>query len=70
MWPPMMRTVLLCGVLAGCASAKSDAPAPVPTHEVVTGGARLHGGKFSMDVQVGQGVAPRGPKLTNALVTP
>jgi hypothetical protein len=52
------RTILLCA-LAACASAKSDGPTPKPAHEVVSGGARVKGGKYRMDVQVGQGIAPQ-----------
>ena len=70
-----MRTTTLLWVLAaGCASAQSDGPAPKPAHEVVSGGARVKGGKFRMDVQVGQGIAPKpaltdgGARLQNAVV--
>jgi len=68
--------VLMTVLFASCASAKSDAPAVKPAHEVVSGGATLHGGKFRMDVQVGQGIQPRFAKdsnnarLENAVVTP
>ena len=72
----MMTKVGLFAVLvAGCASATSDAP-PAPAHEVVTGGARIKGGTFRMDVQVGQGIGPRFAKgsnharLQNATVVP
>ena len=71
----MMRTALISVLLAACASANSDAPVAKPAHEVVSGGARVHGGKYRMDVQVGQGIAPRFAKantvrLENAVVTP
>jgi hypothetical protein len=72
----MMKAALVSVLLAGCASATSDAPAAQPAHEVVSGGARLKGGKFRMDVQVGQGLAPRFAKgsnnarLQNAVVVP
>ncbi len=41
--------------LGACASAKSDGTKgkPVATHEVVSGGARLHGGGYRMDAVVG-----------------
>ena len=63
-------------LLAACASANSDAPVVKPAHEVVSGGATLHGGKLRMEVQVGQGIQPRFAKnsnnarLENAVVTP
>jgi hypothetical protein len=72
----MMKVVLVSVLFAGCASATSDAPAAKPAHEVVSGGATLRGGKLRMDVQVGQGIAPRFAKasnnarLENAVVTP
>ena len=71
----MRMTILFCA-LVGCASAKSDGPVPKPAHEVVSGGARVKGGKYRMDVQVGQGIAPqpvmtdKGAKLQNAVVAP
>ena len=71
-----MRTVLISVLIAGCASATSDAPPTRPAHEVVSGGARLHGGKFRMDAQVGQGMPARSAKsstnvrLQNAVVVP
>ena len=72
----MRKTILFCVLAAGCASAKSDGPTPKPAHEVVSGGARVKGGKYRMDVQVGQGIATRsamtdsGAKLQNAVVQP
>lgn len=53
-----MRFVLVFAV--GCASANSSAPTPVPSREVVSGGGRVKGGAFHMDVQVGQAISPRG----------
>lgn len=41
--------------LAACASAKKgEEPAPQPVREIVSGGARIRGGGFRMDVQVGR----------------
>ncbi|HEY4242905.1 MAG TPA: hypothetical protein VGM88_23985 [Kofleriaceae bacterium] len=49
-----MRTLLvLLSVAAGCASAKDDNP-PAPVHEIVSGGAQLHGGGVRMEVTVGR----------------
>ena len=73
----MTRMVLISVLIAGCASANSDAPAARPAHEVVSGGARLKGGTFRMDAQVGQGISPKFAKdgtnnarLQNAVVAP
>jgi len=68
--------VLISVLIAGCASANSDAPAARPAHEVVSGGAQLKGGTFRMDAQVGQGISPKFAKdsnnnrLQNAVVVP
>jgi hypothetical protein len=65
----------LC-LLAACASAKDEAPAPTPAREIVSGGARIRGGGFRMDVQVGRPLATqpaRGERLIvkpNAVVAP
>ena len=72
----MMKAALVSVLLAGCASATTDAPAGKAAHEVVSGGAQLHGGKFRMDAQVGQGLSPRfargsnNARLENAVVVP
>jgi hypothetical protein len=67
--------IVLC-LVAACASAKDEVPAPTPAREIASGGARIRGGGFRMDVQVGRSLATRparGGKLVvkpNAVVTP
>lgn len=46
--------------LSACASAEQEAKkAPAPATEIVSGAARLRGGKMRMDVQVGHAFAKR-----------
>lgn len=52
------RYLVIAALLASCASA-DRAERPRSTREVVTGAARIRGGGFRMDVQVGRGLLDR-----------
>jgi hypothetical protein len=62
------RYLVVAAFLTSCASASKDDGAPVkPVKEIVTGGARIRGGGFRMDVQVGRPFTQR--PTTNGTVT-
>jgi hypothetical protein len=66
-----MRTTLLgIALLAGCASAKETDPPARPAQEIVSGSARLRGGTFRMDVQIGRTFDQRPIKNANVTANP
>jgi hypothetical protein len=54
--------------LVGCASAERDEKAakPIPSREVVSGGASIRGGGIRMDVQIGRPFAQTPTRSTDA----
>lgn len=56
-----MRAAIALVFLVACASAEKDEKAgkPLPTREVVSGGATVRGGGIRMDVQIGRPFAQK-----------
>lgn len=65
----LVRYVVVAALLASCASADGKQP-PRPSKEVVSGGARIRGGGFRMDVQIGRPPTTRAGKAGKVRVTP
>jgi hypothetical protein len=65
------HVVIVLGLL-GCASAEKDGKGskPVPSREVVSGGASIRGGGIRMDVQVGRPFASTPTRSTDATAKP
>ena len=68
----MRKWLVVMGLVVGCASAEREdkASKPVPSREVVSGGATVRGGGIRMDVQVGRPFAQKPTRSTDVTAKP
>jgi hypothetical protein len=68
----MRKLLVVIGLVSACASAEKDdtSARPVPSREVVSGGATVRGGGIRMDVQVGRPFVQKPTRSTNLTAKP